>query len=145
MEKINLIKEIINDRFKGYPELKLPNNINSNPNYEYAVEYIDNKYIISYYDWRTKKEIFQSIDEQEVIRELTLIFTDKIALDFTKSVKLKYIDTRIFWFAKHVELLIEFKEFEMAKIKMKEYSALLGYNIFDSNEEIMASLSKSKD
>ncbi len=145
MEKIDLIKERINDRFKDYPELKFPIYSNSNPHNEYAIEFIDNKYVISYLDWRTTKEIYQSIDQQEVIRELTLILTDKIALDFMKKVKLKYIDNRILWFGKHVELLIEFKEFELAKIKMTEYSVLLGYNIFDSHEVIMANLSKSKD
>lgn len=128
----------MNDRFKDYPEFQLLQNGNPNLSNEYDIEFKDDKYIIVYYDWRNKKELYQSAIELEVIRELTLIFSEQISLDFAKKNKLEYIDNRILWFAKHVDLLLAFKEFEIAKIKIMEYIELLGCNIFGSYEEIFA-------
>ena len=140
MDKINSIKAKMNDRFKDYPEFQLLHNGNHNLYNEYDIEFKDDKYIIVYYDWRNKKELYQSAIELEVIRELTLIFSEQISLDFAKKNKLEYIDNRILWFAKHVDLLLAFKEFEIAKIKIMEYTELLGCNIFGSYEEIYANM-----
>ena len=145
MNNINFIKEEILNRFSKYKFLKMPLFQVGNPNDNYSIEFIENTCIISYYDWHSKKILFESNNESEIISNLICILTNDIAISKEKENTIKYMDNRIFWFATHVELLLEFKEFEMAKIKMKEYTALLGYNIFDSYEDIMASVSESKD
>lgn len=144
MNNINYIKEEILNRFSKYKFLKMPLFQVGNPNDDYLIEFVENKYIISYFDWRSKKNLFESKNESEIISNLTNILTNDIAIVKAKEYRIKYIDSRIFWFAKHVELLFEFKEFELAKKQMSEYTQILGYNIFDGYEEIIESLNSEK-
>lgn len=137
MEFLEEVENIIKKRFGNYTFLKLPIYGQGYPNDDYYVEYTNNKCTVSYYDERGNQTLIITSDMKvEIISALTNIYSKRIAYFFSNEFKLNCIDSRILIFAKHVDLLFKYREYEYALKQMDEYTKLLGYNIFEDYEDI---------
>ena len=131
MNNLQQVELEIKERFRNYPNLKLPIFGNGYSEDDILVEEINVIFRATYFERDQEHLLFETTNGVECFLKLCDKLSFSIAVDYERCNRVNSIDNRIIIFAKHIDILVGFglnKDW-ITKIKTK-YNKLIGFDLF---------------